>query len=186
MTKEDKINKYVSEWYGWMLGEIKKNIAKDGMKMYSEDLLHHVILDLYNLPAPKITQMVDDGKLRWYVLRGCALQLKSSTSPFYRLHRKEKMQSRENYSHNHPASTSHRGILEREYEEYDAVIERLQECFDREVANLHWYQRHLMERYWIEKMTLDELHKKYNISKVHLIKDINEALDIVREKCKDC
>ena len=76
--------------------------------------------------------------------------------------------------------------MEREYEEYDAVIERLQECFDREVANLHWYQRHLMERYWIEKMTLDELHKKYNISKVHLIKDINEALDIVREKCKDC
>ena len=98
MTKENKINVYVNKWYGWLLGEVKRNIAKDGMAMYSEDLLHHVILDLYNLPEHKITQMVDDDKLRWYILRGCGLQLRSSTSPFYRLHRKEKMQSRENYT----------------------------------------------------------------------------------------
>jgi len=186
LSKEEQINEYVKEWYGWMLGEVKKNIAKDKMSEYGEDLLHHVILDLYNLPEHKITQMIDDKKLRWYVLRGCALQLKSATSPFYRLHRKEKMQSRENYTHNHPGSTTSNGIFEREYEEYDDVIERLQECFDREVANLHWYQRHLMERYWIEKMTLNDLHKKYKISKVHLIKDINEALDIIRKKCNNC
>lgn len=190
MTKNDKINKYVEEWYGWMLGEVKRNIAKDSMSEYGEDLLHHVILDLYNLPEHKITQMVDDGKLRWYVLRGCALQLKSSTSPFYRLHRKEKMQSRENWVNNNNHGWSDKfngkGILDKVYEEYDDVIERLQACFDKEMNNLHWYQKHLMERYWIQKMTLDELHKKYSISKRHLIKDINEALEIIREKCKDC
>ena len=69
MTKENKINKWVGEWYEWLLGEVMNNIAKDGMKEYGSDLLHTVILDLYNLPADKITQMVDDDKLRWYVLR---------------------------------------------------------------------------------------------------------------------
>lgn len=186
MNKNTKINNYVSKWYEWLMSEVKRNIAKDGMRDYAEDLVHHIILDLYNLPEHKITQMVDDDKMRWYILRGCALQLKSSNSPFYRLHRREKMQSRENYTHNHSESNTSMGILERVDEPYDDIIDRLQECFDREMANLHWYQRHLMERYWVEKMTLDELHKKYNISKRHIIKDINEALDIIRAKCENC
>jgi len=190
MTKEDKISKYVGEWYGWMLGEVKRNIAKDRMAEYAEDLLHHIVLDLYNLPAPKITQMVDEDKLRWYVLSGCGLQLRSSTSPFYRLHRRTKMEARENYTHSsereYSDSFAGKGILEQIYEEYDDIIERLQGCFDREMKNLHWYQRHLMERYWIEKKTLTQLHKIYNIPKNHIIKDINEAMDIIRDKCKEC
>ena len=190
MTKEEQINQYVNKWYKWMLNEVSTKIAKDGMNQYREDLLHHVVLDAYNLPADKINQMVTEDKLRWYLLKGCGMQLRSSTSPFYRLHRKEKMQSRENWVNNNSSdfqgTFAGKGILEREYEEYDDVIERLWGCFNYEIQQLHWYQRHLMERYWIQNMTLDELHKKYSISKRHLIKDINEALEIIREKCKDC
>ena len=189
MTKENKINKYVGEWYEWMMGEVKRNIAKDGMRDYAEDLLHHVILDLYNLPADKITQMVEDDKLRWYILSGCGLQLRSSSSPFYRLHRREKMQARENYSHFYsPLSPTFNGlgILDREYEPYDDIIERLQECFDKEMGELHFYERALMEKYFVEKWSIQKIHKFYNISKTHIVKDINRALDIIRDKCNEC
>jgi len=186
MTKENKINKWVGEWYEWLLGEVMNNIAKDGMKEYGSDLLHTVILDLYNLPADKITQMIDDDKLRWYVLRGCGLQLKSSTSPFYRLHRREKLQSRENYSHNHPDASSGIGILDKVYEPYDGMIERLSECLQDSMAELGFYHRTLLEKHFIEKWSIQRIHKHYSISKTHIVKDINYGLDYVREFCKEC
>ena len=181
---QDKLNEYVSKWYKWLLGEVKRNIAKDRMSEYATDLLHHIILDLYNMDEDKISQMIDDDKLRWYVLRGCALQLKSSTSPFYRLHRKEKLQSRENFVHSGDESFSGKGILEKIYEPY--VEDNLWDCFQREMDNLHWYQKTLMNRYWMENWTLTEMYKHYNISKTHLIRDLNEAMNIIRENCKEC
>jgi len=188
MTKEDKINRYVGEWYRWMLSEVKRNIAKDKMDEYGEDLLHHVILDLYNLPVDKITQMIDDDKLRWYVLTGCGLQLRSSTSPFYRLHRREKMQSRENYTHSSPEAESFSGlgILDRVDEEYDDIIDRLQMCFQDSIEEIGFYHRTLLQKHFIEKWSIQRIHKHYSISKTHIIKDINYALDYVRNNCKEC
>lgn len=190
MTKENKINKYVEEWYGWMLGEVMTNIAKDGMKDYGSDLLHTIIIDLYNLPADKITQMVDDDKLRWYILRGCSLQLRSSTSPFYRIHRRERMQARENYTSSskpeYNGSFSGVGILEREYEPYDDVIERLSKCLQDSMTELGFYHRTLLEKHFMEKWSIQRIHKHYQISKTHIVKDINYGLDYVREFCKEC
>ena len=188
MTKNNKINKYVEEWYGWMLGEVKRNIAKDKMSEYGEDLLHHVILDLYNLPADKITQMIDDDKLRWYVLSGCGLQLRSSTSPFYRIHRREKMQARENYTHSsdspYPGTFRGVGILERVYEPYEH--DELYDCFQLAMKGLGFYHRTLIEKHFMEKWSLQRMHEYYNISKKHIVKDINYALDFIREYCDEC
>lgn len=183
MNKNSKINTYINQWYEWLIKEVKTNIAKDLMSEYAADLLHHVILDLYNLSDKKIDQMTNDDKLRWYILRGCALQLKSSTSPFYRLHRREKMQSRENYTHNHSEATSGIGILEQIYEPYK--MPEWEECFHREWEKLHFYEKTLLERKFIQNWTFEELHKTYNISKVHLTKDINCAVIKLRKLC-DC
>jgi len=43
-----------------------------------------------------------------------------------------------------------------------------------------------MNRYWMENWTLDEMYKHYNISKTHLIRDLNKAMDTIRENCKEC
>jgi len=161
MTKEEKINKYIGKWYKWLDREVKNNIAVGGMSEYAEDLLHHIILDLYKLNDAKITQMVEDDKLRWYILRGASLQLRSSTSPFYRLFRKELMQSRENHTHRESESHSGvgQGILEQVYEPFDG--DPLYVCMMKELENLHWYQQTIMNRYWIEGWTLDKLYKHY-------------------------
>jgi len=186
MTKEDKINKYINTNYKWLLGEVKQNIAKDGMREYAEDLLHTIILDLYNLADEKITQMIDDDMLKWYILRGCGLQLRSNTSPFYRLHRREKMQSRDNYNHNSPEASdsfSGMGILDSVYEPYDSLIDDLTKCMEANLDELGFYYRTLVEKHFIEKWSLQRIHEYYQISKNHIIKDINYALDYIRTNC---
>jgi len=178
MTTRDRLNEWVNEWYEWLRGEISRNIAKDRMSEYSDDLLHHLILDLYKMPDDKIEGMLENGKLRWYLLRGAGMQLRSSTSPFYRTHRREKMNSRE-----HGLPGSDKNIFEKEYEPYE---DDLYECFLREMNNLHWYQKTLMDKYWIEGLNLTQIYKHYNISKTHIINDLNEAMRTIRTKCNQC
>jgi len=179
MTKEDKINKWVGEWYSKLRGEISKNITKGIMSDYTDDLLHHILLDLYKLPEDKLDQMIRDDKLHRYVLRGASLQLRSSTSPFYLIHRREKMNSRES-----GLPGSDKNIFDGVYEPYEG--NDLWDCFQAEMGKLHFYQRALMEKYWIENLTLTQMYKLYNITKAHLVNDLNEAMDTIRTKCKHC
>lgn len=186
MSKEEKINKFVSENYKWLMKEVKKNITKGKMGEYAEDLLHHVILDLYKMDEGKITQLLDDDKMKWYILSGCGLQLRSSTSPFYRVHRRNKMSARENYSggedHEFHFSGT-KGILEQEYQPYEG--DPLYECMMIEIECLHFYYRTLIEDKWLRGMTLNEMREKYNITLSSLSKDLKVAYAIIREKC-DC
>ena len=184
MSVEERLNKFVSENYKWLMNEVKKNIARGKMSEYGEDLLHHVILDLYKMDEGKITQLLDDEKIKWYILSGCGLQLRSSTSPFYRIHRKQKMSSRENYvsgdDHEFTFAGS-RGILEQVYEPYEE--DELYQCMEYELENLHWYYRTLIQDKWIDGLTLNQMRDKYNITLSSLTKDLKVAYAIIREKC---
>ena len=184
MSKEEKINKFVSEHYKWLMKEVKKNIAKGKMSEYAEDLLHHILLDLYKLSEEKIDQLLNDGKMKWYLLSGCGLQLRSSTSPFYRIHRKEKMASRENYTGGGDYEFNYsgtKGILEREYIPYEG--DPLYDCMVEEIDNLHFYYRTLLEDKWFKGMTLNQMREKYDITLSSLSKDLKVAYAIIKEKC---
>ena len=175
---EKRLNKWVSEEYEWLLGEISTNIANGRMSEYATDLLHHILLDLYKMDPEKIEGMLDNGKLKWYVLRGAALQIKSQTSPFYRIHRKEKMNARSGV-----IDLGMYDIESYEIEDPDKG-ETLDDCFQRAMGEIHWYLRTLLEQKIIQGKTYQELYEYYNISKTHLIRDINEALRDVRHICK--
>jgi hypothetical protein len=186
MSVGERLNSFVSEHYKWLLKEVKKNIAKGKMSEYAEDLLHHVILDLYKMDEGKITQLLDDEKIKWYILSGCGLQLRSSTSPFYRIHRKERMSARENYSGGDDHEFNYSGgigILEREYVPYEE--DELYICMMREIENMHWYYRTLIQDKWIEGLTLAQMKDKYGITLSSLSKDLKISYAIIREKC-DC
>ena len=184
MTKEEKINKFVSENYSRLLSEVSKNIAKGKMSEYQTDLLHHIILDLYKMEEAKIDQLLNDGKMFWYLLSGCGLQLRSSTSPFYRIHRKQKMSARENYNggDDHEFNYSGgRGILEQVYTPYEE--DELYICMMREIENMHWYYRTLIQDKWIEGLTLAQMKDKYGITLSNLSKDLKISYAIIRERC---
>lgn len=175
---EERLNKWVSENYQWLKKEIGKNIANGKMSDYAEDLLHHIILDLYKMNPEKIEGMLENGKLKWYILRGAALQIKSQTSPFYRTHRKQKTWARSGL-----LDTGKYDTETYELEDPDNP-EELYDCFQRALKEIHWYQRTLLEKKIIEGQTYQQIYEYYNISKNHLIKDINAALDDVRKICK--
>ena len=181
MTTKQKLDKFVEKEYKWIDREIRNNIAKNQMADYADDLLQEMIIQLYNMKEEKIEQLLDNGKLKWYVLSGAGMQLRSSTSPFYQRIRKHKMYARE---FGLPGTDAN--IFEKIDDTEELSIECYYICMQREIENLHWYNKTLLQEYWIQGLHLEDLHQKYKISKAHLTKDLNAAILQIRENCKEC
>lgn len=180
MTKETRrrLDKWVGKKYEWIRGEIGRNIAKGQMNQYTDDLTIHMIQTVYTQNEDKIIQMLDEGKLEWWLLTGASMQLRSSTSPFYRTYRQHKSWARED-----GYEGSFVSIFDRPDEPYD---DSLYECFQEQWANLHFYQKAIMEKYFFEEWPLQKIFEYYNISKRHLVKDINTTINQIRKACQHC
>lgn len=177
---KDKLDRWVNKEYRWLKGEISKNIAWGMMADYSDDLLHHIILDLYKMDEDKIDGMLENNKLKWYVLRGASLQIRSGTSPFYITWRKHKMSARGGIIDSDAGET-----FTPSYEMEIEPEEGLTECLDRAINQLHWYLQAIFKKKFKEGLPLQEIHEFYNISKVHLVRDLNTAITEIRQTCKD-
>jgi len=116
----------------------------------------------------------------YYLLSSTGLALRSQTSPFYLKIRKHRT-----YARTKGIPGSEKNIFDKGeiYEPYD---ECFYQCFQREYHNLHWYLKTLLDRYWLQGWTLDDLHQHYGISKRHLTKDLNQGILTIRENCKEC
>ena len=181
MSIKDRLDDWVRREYKWIDREIRANIAKNQMRDYADDLIQEMMIQLYNMKEEKIEQLLDNGKLKWYVLSGAGMQLRSSTSPFYQRIRKHKMYARE---FGLPGTDAN--IFERIDDTEELNTECYYICMQREIENLHWYNKTLLQEYWIQGLHLDDLHAKYKISKKHLTKDLNTAILQIRENCEEC
>ncbi len=180
MKKETKnrIDNWVSDNYVWYLGEVSKNIAKGQMNQYADDLVIHMIETLYTQADEKINQMIDDDMLGRWLLIGASQQLRSSTSPFYRIYRQEKSWSREQ-----GMEGSFNNIFERPETVYD---DSLMECMKEEMDKLNFYDKEIMNSYWMDGQSLQQMHKYYGITKLSLTRDINRVINQIRERCNNC
>jgi len=181
MTIKSRLDIWVSDHYKWISQQIRTNIAKGKMREYADDLIQEMFIQLYNMKEEKIEELLDNGKLKWYVLSGAGMQLRSKTSPFYNRLRKHKMMAREN-----GLEGSDKNIFERIDDTEEMSTECYFSCMKREIENLHWYSKTLLKEYWEQGMGLDALNEKYNISKKHLTKDLNAAILTIRENCEEC
>jgi len=176
MTKEE-IDKGVNEWfrknYLYLRREISNNICKDGMNDYTDDLLQYMVLWFLERPDEQKEQMLNDGTIMNYLLRGASIQLKSNTSPFYSKVRKFKMSARD-------GDGLPEGLDENDSFENDPLYQ----CMMREIDNLHFYYRTLIEDKWMKGLTLGQMREKYNITLSSLSKDLKVAYAIIREKCE--
>ena len=181
MTTKQKLDKFVEQEWKWLDKEIKTNIAYGKMAGYADELLQEMIIQLYGMKEVKIEELLENGKLKWYVLSGAGMQLRSSTSPFYQRVRKHKMYAREA-----GLPDSDKNIFEKPDDTEELSTECYFSCMQREIENLHWYNKTLLKEYWIDGLHLDALHAKYKISKKHLTKDLNAAILTIRENCTEC
>lgn len=186
MRKE--INAKVALWYPKMVKD-SKQIAGANFDKYGEDLLAHCLEDfLVNKSIDyQYKVAIKDNKLVNYIGYSMGIAIKSSSSPFWFKYRKEAYNSRGIY------------LVEDGREEIDPLIEMGEEmdvefdspayvkndldCVRYALEQLHWYDSHLINDYFIKGLTYQDMHKKYNISLNSLKKDINKALVKIKNIC---
>lgn len=166
-----ELGKVIEEWYDWILNEITTKIAKDAMREYGPELLHFVILELYNKSPEYKLKLLKDEKVPYWLLTSSGLQLRSGSSPFYRQIRSNRMSAR----------SGDDTIDYLQYEEYDG---ELYDCFLSAMETLDYYHRCLLEEKYINQLPFTEISRKYQISITHLKRDTYIALEMIRKHCK--
>lgn len=182
MNKEIKrrLDKWVSENYEKVRKEIATNIAYGKMGDYADDLYHHILSDLYKVKDEQLKDMLDNDRVIGWILRSSSLQIRSGSSPFYHKFRKHKMGARSGIIDSNSGNTYDEG-----YYMPDGENEELMDCFDRAHSQLHWYLQTIFNQKFKEGKTLQEIYEYYNITKTHLVKDLNKAINEIRDICKD-
>jgi hypothetical protein len=191
MTEEEmrkQINAKVTQWYPKMYRD-SMQISGANFEKYGDDLLAFVLEDFLCNKDLKYQYKVavQDNKLPNYIGYSMGLQIKSSSSPFWFRYRKEGYNSRGIY------------LVEDGREEIDPLVEIGEEmdvefdspayvkndldCVRYALEQLHWYDKILIEEYYIKGLTFRDMHKKYNISLNSLKKDINSALAKIKNIC---
>ena len=164
-------------------------ISGANFEKYGEDLLAHCLEDfLVNKSIDyQYKVAIKDNKLVNYIGYSMGIAIKSSSSPFWFKYRKEAYNSRGIY------------LVEDGREEIDPLVEIGEEmdvefdspayvkndldCVRYALEQLHWYDKVLIDDYFIKGLTYQDMHKKYNISLNSLKKDINKALVKIKNIC---
>jgi len=85
-SESDEIIRKREKWfrdnYSWLQKEVQHNICKSSgpMSGYADELLQISILQVLNKPLEVQNQMMEDGKIGWYILTTAGFHLRSSTS----------------------------------------------------------------------------------------------------------
>jgi len=168
-----ELNKIIGEIYEWVLREIKTNICKDQMREYGEELLHFMIIELFNKSPEYKQQLINDKKVQYWLLTSSGLQLRSSSSPFYRLIRETR-----GYSDGGEED----GVLD--LITYEPLDTELYDCFLQAMDNLDFYQRKLVEEKYLNELSFKDISIKYQIGLNHIKADLYKALEKMRIFCK--
>ncbi len=141
-------------------------------KEVAEEIVQMVVLSFLEMSDERKMDIINNGKLEHFITKGVALNFHSSTSPYYRLHKKRK--------HNELYD-----VHPQQEEEWRHIYHERCDCVEEAVKQLHWYNQHLIKEKFYEGLTYNQLHKKYNISLNALVRDIKESLIIIKEKCNE-
>ena len=124
--------------------------------------------------------VVVDKALPNWLGRSMSLNLRSSTSPFWNHYRKEMYSHRGVYLTETPKQ-----LANGEYDEISIEVEEDNfECMLKALNQLDFYYKPLITDYYINKLTYQQLHQKYNISLKHLKQAVDEGVEIMKQHCK--
>lgn len=191
MTDSEKrklINDKVTQWYPKMYRD-SVQIAGANFSFYGEDLLAYCLEDFLCNKDLEYQYKISciDNKLVNYIGYSMSLQIKSSSSPFWFKYRKEGYNSRGIYLAEDGSVEIDPSVEigEEMDDEFDSpyYIKNDLDCLRYALEQLHWYDKVLIDDYFIKGLTYSSMHKKYNISLNSLKKDINSALNKIRKIC---
>ena len=118
--------------------------------------------------------MLNDDKIEQWITKCVSIQYKSSSSPYHYQNRKARVNEDEYLEYKHDDGDD---------DEYNFQLDDCLECLEREVKNLFWYNRILIEKKFFEGWTYQQLHDYYGITKNSLACDIKVGILELKQKC---
>jgi len=166
----NEIHNWFNANYDHLRREVRTKIANGQMSGYADDLLQLVIEYFLNKPEEQQMQMLRDNKIKNFIVRTAALQIKSGSSPFFR-------KFREYYTKNGYLAPAIHDVspIEPEFNIID--------CIEQEMKNLNWYENRLIQLRFFEGMSMRKIIKKYGLPKNTMSAEYEKVFDKLRCAC---
>jgi len=141
----------------------------------SEELLHYSLEQL--LIKPNILEIVNSGGCEFYIIRIMLSQWRSTTSPFYKIYRKNLCQIDLD-------SYLERNDVADEIAQSTEQIELTANEIQLELRNLGWYDQTLFKLYCEDGKTISSLARETSIPRTSISLTINRVKRHIRSKIK--
>lgn len=177
--KKDLINKWFTDGgYDQLVINSHKTCSDNAM--YSrEDALAHMLEYFFGLPLEKQWKIYCDGGLEFYITRGLALQVKSSSSSFYHKYRKPLIRERELVNER---GEEYYGLQDlTNTEELDGRMKCLRFLYDNE---LNMIDKWLVEQKVFQDKKIRHIAQEYDIVEADLTRQWNAIKQRLIRYCK--
>jgi RNA polymerase sigma factor (sigma-70 family) len=162
------VEKYITNNYH-LLKTIAKKITKRDDDIH-EDLLHEVILQLYD-KDDIILKSYDDNSIKYYITAIMRVNFYSKTSPFYYRIRRERVMM----------SIDITTCWDMEYEQETFEAEELYQLLEANYAELDWFRKSLMDMYLTLNSSMKAVSRKTTIPIQSVSRYIKEARTQVKD-----
>lgn len=175
---EKELNHYFRKNFARIKNQVDHNIANGQMSDYSTDVLGICIEAFLKRSNESKLQMLNDNKIENFILKCCSLQLKSGDSTFF-------YQFRKYYRENgHFSDKIGVNLSDSSY----IPVEEQFLCFEKEMQNLNWYERKLVDSKFFGKLTDKEMKADFfqEMTLADIASEIKRVLRKIRKKCQNC
>ena len=164
MRKE--IESYITRDYYNLLNISKKMTRGDQL---SQDLLHEVILQLYDKEDITL-KSYDDNSIKYYIVAIMRINYFSKTSPFFYRIRRERILMNVDIT----------ACWDMSYEQEEFESEELYQLLEQEYCELNWFKKSLLDMYLSLNSSMKAVSRKTNIP----IQSISRYIKETRQEVK--
>ena len=174
--KQEAITKEMAELYPQLQINCKK-VCGSGYQLWGDNLLPHIITEFLSMNLDKQYKiLVEDNAGEFYITRSMAMSLKSSTSSFWRIYRRDIGSYRELLpDYRYPS------LVE---SDDDVNVSEVKECLRFHVDNtLDFYDRYLIQEHYYNGANLSTISENTGIQPYRVTADIKKALKKLKKLC---
>ena len=167
------VQKYISENYDSII-EIAKVITKGHAPAY-EDLAHEVILMVLEADNEKMKKLVDKKQMRFWIIRLCINNYRSTSSKYhykYRKHEERHRKASEHIKHIHTLSDIDEKIFN----------EQVLDFIEKKLDNVDWFEKNCFAIYYGDEHSLNTMAKETGISRNTLYKAICDVRNYIKDE----
>ncbi len=169
------VQKYIRENYGAII-EIAKVITQGRHPDY-EDLAHEVIVMVLEANRDKMRVIVEKNQMRFWIIRLCINNYRSSTSRYHYKYRKpteRHKQAAEHLNHLHKLND----IDQKKWNE--VLLNFIEDKLD----DVDWFEKNCFAIYYGDKHSLNSMAKETGISRNTLYRAIRDVRNYIQNEIK--